>query len=289
MIREHSCTGRLSIYPVALVGMVVLFAPGIISAQSIVRRHELAGALQSMALTRDGKKYAIAVSPLERLDVFLSATGEKTDQFNRELGHNTALAFSSTDKCLAYALLSQDEKEKVYSGVRLADLARKEPVYDLIDNDGNIGAIVFGGSDDLLATSADSGKIRIWNLKKKQLLYTLGEHVAAARLAFSPDSKTLVSSDSDRNVNLWDVGNGKLLKTLKPISSPYLDIAYSPMGKTLIGTSKTGEMHIWNTSTYTCEKIPVIEDIPSPVSAICICSDSNYVALSSGALLLLPN
>jgi len=64
---------------------------------------------------------------------------------------------------------------------------------------------------------------------------TLAGHASAIRsLAFSPNSATLVSAGDDRTIKLWEVSNGRLVRTI-PVDAPVLGLALSPDASTLAG------------------------------------------------------
>src|SRR5205814_8020420 len=59
-------------------------------------------------------------------------------------------------------------------------------------------------------------------------------HSASIRsVAFSPDSKQVVSGSNNKTVQLWDAATGALLQTLKGYSGSVSSVAFSPDGKLL--------------------------------------------------------
>ncbi len=63
-----------------------------------------------------------------------------------------------------------------------------------------------------LATSDDTGSIKLWNpLTGKPVRKLSGHKRAANGLSFSPDSSKLASGSADKTIRVWDVANGNVL------------------------------------------------------------------------------
>src|SRR5262249_22567576 len=72
-----------------------------------------------------------------------------------------------------------------------------------------------------LATGADDGQIRLWDVCSGRAQGELLGHTAAATaLAFAPDGRTLVSGSRDGRLRLWDVPARQALATLDDHSGP---------------------------------------------------------------------
>jgi uncharacterized protein with WD repeat len=83
-------------------------------------------------------------------------------------------------------------------------------------------------------------------------LHTLPTHsVYLFSVAFSPDGKSLASSNVNGIIKLWDVSTGAELRTLKGHSSAVLSVAFSPDGKTLASGSSDNTVKLWEVSTGT--------------------------------------
>jgi WD40 repeat protein len=61
-----------------------------------------------------------------------------------------------------------------------------------------------------------------------------------APIVYSPDGKYLADGSSDGDIRIWDVGSGKLDKTIKAHSYYVKSIAYSPDGKWIVSGTVTG-------------------------------------------------
>src|SRR5262249_2293191 len=65
-------------------------------------------------------------------------------------------------------------------------------------------------------------------------------------LAFSPDGKTLASSDLIGGIHLWDVGFNRLSRELKGHLDRVTEIAFSGDGKIMASGGYDGTVLIWD-------------------------------------------
>jgi WD40 repeat protein len=87
--------------------------------------------------------------------------------------------------------------------------------------------------------------VYMWQLRDGQLLQRLQGHTMSVRcVAFSPDGTILASGDNDGTILLWEVRDGRLLRTLD-LDSSVECIAFSPDGKILASGDVNGNVIIW--------------------------------------------
>ena len=121
-----------------------------------------------------------------------------------------------------------------------------EPVYA---PDGSLLAERSG--DDVWLVDPESGK-KLRTLRGLHgLLVAVGNNAQVDRVAWAPDSHTLVASHSTENESwantpqVWDVKTGTALQLLKGHKGPVYDVAYSPDGRTVTTVSGDGTARIW--------------------------------------------
>ncbi|RKT88399.1 WD40 repeat [Saccharopolyspora antimicrobica] len=130
-----------------------------------------------------------------------------------------------------------------------------------------VRSVTFSPDSKTLATTSDDGTARLWNATNGHPIGqpltggTSSVYSAAAdplsstllsidtfdSVAFSPDSKTLATANSDGTARLWNATNGR------PIGQPLTghtdllnSVVFSPDSKTVATTSNDGTARLWN-------------------------------------------
>ncbi|WP_293074771.1 S-layer homology domain-containing protein [Okeania sp. SIO3B5] len=111
------------------------------------------------------------------------------------------------------------------------------------NNNGGIEAIAFSEDGQTIAHAMKGeSKVLVWDVETWKVRYTLEKHSQAIKaIAISPDGKILASSSEDGNINLWDLGTGKLLRSIKGDGA----IVFSPDSKQLVSVSQDNLIQLW--------------------------------------------
>jgi WD40 repeat protein/serine/threonine protein kinase len=96
---------------------------------------------------------------------------------------------------------------------------------------------------------ANSGAIKLWNTMTWSEVKSLsGVGEPAYALAFSPDSRRLLSGHKDDRVRVWDAARGELRHVLGH-RMHVEDVAYSPDGRLIASASRDTTIRIWDSET----------------------------------------
>jgi WD40 repeat protein len=142
------------------------------------------------------------------------------------------------------------------SSIRIWDLEIKRQIQQLTGHSGEVRALIQlnpEGGGHLASGSCDS-TIKIWNITSGRLVTTLAGHVAcvndlhvAAHSALDHNKRRtylLFSSSDDTTVNIWNLKNRRVFKTLRAQRGPVLSLLL--INTTLICGMHNGPIIIWN-------------------------------------------
>ena len=94
-----------------------------------------------------------------------------------------------------------------------------------------ISSLTWSGEQGVLASSAGSGDIRIWNVETGESLAEIKEHrEPAGYLSFSPDGELFASGSNDNTIKIWDWRNHRCIQTLTAHKDQVYGLQFSPLG-----------------------------------------------------------
>ena len=105
------------------------------------------------------------------------------------------------------------------------------------------------GSSIFLASGAEDGKIRVWDLNKRRSIAVLDSHVSVVRsLDYSQEQNTLLSASRDKTIITWDAKNWKS-RTVIPVLETVESAGFVSQGNLCYGGGENGIVRIWSAST----------------------------------------
>lgn len=96
----------------------------------------------------------------------------------------------------------------------------------------------------------------LWDYEKGEVIHTLDAHRAlVTAVAFSPDSKVLLTAGHDALMRAWDVETGLPLRTFSGHRGAIGRLAFSPDGSRFVSASEDNTAGIWSMATGELQQV----------------------------------
>ncbi|KAL6696677.1 WD40-repeat-containing domain protein [Trichoderma pleuroticola] len=176
------------------------------------------------------------------------------------------------------------DKEGSNSGNDAASV--KPPIITIYGHDGTVNCVTFSPNSKLIASSADDGTVRIWDvddngIQNNQLLSA--GHGAVNSVAFSPnDDGSRLAACMSHVICIWDTKAKTLLQMYRSPSLTLLSLAFSPDGTYLATGSLDGNIHLWSTFGRSDIKESAKENEGQQVTEMALSPDGQTLATAHG-------
>jgi WD40 repeat protein len=139
-------------------------------------------------------------------------------------------------------------------------------------------SLAFSPNGELLASGANEGTVRLWNVKNhKQLAQISAGTLPVKTVAFSPDGHSLVAGDEDGTVSFWNSATQEQLSGPIHTHDHILNsIAFSPTGRTLATGGVEGLVRIWSFATHKELGAPIA--VHAPVGSVAFSPNGQILA-----------
>ena len=203
------------------------------------------------------------------------------------------VSFSPDGNMIASA--SYDGTVKLWSkrGELLHILVLENPEQKTLTDQQKIVYDVEFSPDGKMLASASDTTVELWDLEGNHIR-SLGENntkdnIEVFSVSFSPDNKTIAVGRADGSITLWEIGNGKLIKTLKEPTVRNKDsdaliygLDFNPKNENILASTgyDDGSVKIWNLENETPEP-EIIGHHKNIVSLVRFSPDGQFLASSS--------
>ncbi len=217
--------------------------------------------INAVAFSPSGKEVAAGGHDYWALKLFDAASGKVVKTFKGHQSEILCVAFSPDGRRLA-----SGDRER---GAKIWDVASGALLFDLKGHSDGVYAVAFTPDSRQLITASFDKSIRVWDVATgKQVRALTGnviwqslkdmsglgrdrEEDVFISLAVSPDGKWALSGSwgKVRNVKLWDIANGRLLRVLEGQPQSVVSVGFSSDGGRAFAAGEDGKTVVWDVAT----------------------------------------
>jgi WD40 repeat protein/response regulator RpfG family c-di-GMP phosphodiesterase len=196
-----------------------------------------------------------------RIDELLEQIQEKLKQpenkYNPNLNWQCIRTIAGHSDTVSSVAISPDGKilasGSLDKTIKLWNLQTGNLIDTLAGHSSAVLSVAFSLDSKMLASSSNlelrDGCIKLWDVEPPRFRQTLGGgliNLRVSSLAFSPDGQALASGHAEAKIRVWNLGSGKLRKTLKGHGWDVNALAFSSDGRFLVSGGLDGAIKIWN-------------------------------------------
>lgn len=222
------------------------------------------GVTTSVAFSPDGNTL-VSTHANHSLQLWEVATGKPLSTLKGHGAPTLDAAFHPNGKTLVSA--SVDKQVRVWATPSIPE------------DTSPILAMTVSPDQQILATASLDGVIQLWRPDPqvgKVPFKTLKSESPIYALRFSADSQQLVSGH-DPTIQVWDIHEGTVQRTLSGHTGKINSLDFSPNGKTLVSGSDDQTMRLWDAATG--KPVKTIQAHDGPVTSVSV--GSRYLASGS--------
>ncbi len=207
---------------------------------------------KAMAFAPDGATFAV-VGDDQLLHTYSSETGQPVEVYGVGGAPLNVVAFAPDGSAIA---ASANNTGVIWDFATEWKLVRTIGTPDMpVELVDRVTALDFSPDGKLLAVGGGepsrSGEVRIYNVENGQLVLAIKEpHSDTVNsLDFSPDGQQLASCAADRFVKVWNVADGKFIRSFEGHTHHVLGVAWRADGRMLVSSGADMVVKVWDTRT----------------------------------------
>ena len=218
-----------------------------------------------------------------------------TGQLKRTLiGHTGVVNYLSVTTDGKYIVSADSKNVRIWNlltGALIREIKNLEPVSFIKTTQDGKTLVVDGGTQIVKNTKTEvdtygyksSSEVKyiisVFNLNTGVLKNKLVHNESFTSVKISRSGNILVSGNKTGKLNIWNLQNGRLQKTLTGHNSTINSIAISPDEKTIVSTEEDGQIKIWDLSSGKLKSTFTGHDsIYGSVSVIVLISNDTLVS-----------
>lgn len=121
-----------------------------------------------------------------------------------------------------------------------------------------LNSLAFSKDGQTLCAAGDDGRVTVWDVVTRQLLYSLGPFEGEIwPVACSPTQDVFAAGGEDDKIRIWELATGRLLHTLEDHENNVTSLRFSTDGETLVSTSHDRTIRLWNANSGALERLLV--------------------------------
>ncbi len=240
-----SADGRVYVWNVAEGSLIRQIFPRERSVKADLMTGPHSRRIDCIAPSPDGKyiaETAVEATQETVVRIWDKQTGEPAWEVLRGRKHVRCLTFTPDGKYLVY---SEQDPRRWAEKIVFLDTKTRTVAFELTEKRLAVTNLVVSPNGKRLAASGPR-RIMIWDLDRRKLTHTIKAHKKVIRsIAFSPNSKLLLSGSMDDTVRVWDVETGKRTLKIKAGQDGVLAVAFSPSGRTIASGGTNHTIKLW--------------------------------------------
>ena len=146
-----------------------------------------------------------------------------------------------------------------------------------------VSSAVFCPNGDKFVTTSFDNRVRIWDVKNKEVLNRIECYGNSSNNAvfstFSPNGKQTVVATKENKIIVYDTETRETIKTLSGHAAQVNFTNFNPQGNLIVSASADKTLRIWNLDTGTC--IKVFEGHTSSVNHAAFSPNGKLIASAS--------
>jgi WD40 repeat protein len=116
--------------------------------------------------------------------------------------------------------------------------------------------------------------------EKKEIRFDTGNLFPVISMSLSPDGKYMLSGNSDRTVQIWDMESGKEIRTMRGHTDYVNSVSFSPDGKLALSASADNSLKLWD--ALSGEEIRTLQGHSYWALSVAFSNNGDYIMSAGG-------